>query len=499
MNARPDTAPRESFESGLAAHRRGDFPRAEQIYRSIIARNPRHFDALHMLGTLALQGRHLPEAAALLRQALAVKPNAAAAHGNLGVCLREMGEFQSALDSLDRAVALNPRHADAWSNRGNALKILYRLDEAIASHDRAIAIDPTHAPALANRAAILRETGRWREAEENLNRALRLSPNDAKALWLRADLALLQGRYEEGWRLFETRKMVGKPSKMRESRHPEWDGSTDLNGKTIFLYADGGFGDTIQFCRYVPLVQARGARVILGVQDPLIALMRSSFPDVEVVAAGVDLGAFDCQAALLSLPLAFQTTVSTIPAFPRYLRPDPARLARWRTRAADCSGRKTGLVWTSGMTAGWWPGHNPLRDLRSVPIAALAPLAGLPGTRFISLQKPDIPLPESASEPPPGLILHDWTDEIADFADTAALIETLDLVITVDTSVAHLAGALGKPVWILTRFGACWRWLLDRTDSPWYPSARLFRNRHLHDWTTVIAEVTEAAKTLPYA
>jgi hypothetical protein len=263
----------------------------------------------------------------------------------------------------------------------------------------------------------------------------------------------------------------------------------------LLLHAEQGLGDTLQFCRYAPLAAAR-ARVVLEVQAPLARLL-SSLPGVsQVIARGEALPAFDAQAPLLSLPRAFGTTIETVPARVPYLAADPDQAAAWGRRLAALPGLKVGLCWAGEPRAGF-PELAAIDARRSISLAALAPLAKVAGVSFVSLQK-GAPAAQAA-DPPPPMALFDYTAELADFADTAALVENLDLVISVDTSVAHLAGAMARPVWLLNRFDTCWRWLLDRQDSPWYPTLRLFRQTTPGDWTSVIADLRQALHILASA
>lgn len=453
----PPEPVRPRFEAALALHRQGQFAEAEAIYRAIVEKNPRHFDALNMLGALALQTNRMTEAVALLRDAIKLNPRSSIGHGNLGFGLYRLGAMEESLHHYDRAVAIDPRFIDGWSNRGNVLKGLNRHREAIASYDKALA----------------------------------LKPDLASARWNRSVAHLALGEYEIGWREHEWRKRLVPPIALRPYPQPPWTGAEPIAGKTVYLYWEQGFGDTIHFSRYARLVQEKGAQVILSVPDSLVELMRSLHPGIEVIGGVMMPAHFDYHAPLMSLPLAFRTTYDTIPGMPGYLRASRDRAAFWSDRVAELRGLKAGLVSMSGAVPKA-DDHDPLSDGRTLPLAACAPLGDVPGVSFVSLQKTMLSLPPEALAPPPGLILHDWTEDLSDFNETAALIEALDLVITVDTSVAHLAGALGKPVWILLRFGPCWRWSLDRADCPWYPSARLFRQPSWGDWTSVIADVRKA-------
>jgi tetratricopeptide (TPR) repeat protein len=442
----------QRFLQALDLHRSGDLPAAKKLYKDILKQNPNHFDALHMLGALEIQTDNLQRAAVLLGKAVRINPNDATAHSNRGAALLGLQRPGEALDSHDRAIALDPNHADAHYNRGNVLIALDRVDEGLASYDRAIALKPDYASA-------------------HYNKSLPL---------------LRRGDFGEAWPLFEWRKGEGRPVAVRSFPQPQWSGRESLAAKSLFIHWEQGFGDTLQFVRYARLARARGARVILSAQDPLVWLLKQLEPEIEVIGGAEQPAVFNYHCPLMSLPLAFGTTLETVPDQSPPLRADATAVAAWSTRLSGLAGPKVGLAWAGG------PGAraneaNAVDRRRSIELARLAPLLATPGVSFVSLQKggPAGQLHDLA----PRLRPLDLMDEAHDFADTAALIANLDLVVTVDTSVAHLAGAMGKPVWILSRFDGCWRWLTGREDSPWYPTARLFRQAAPGDWETVIARV----------
>jgi hypothetical protein len=366
---------------------------------------------------------------------------------------------QQALASYEQAIALKPAYAEAHSNRGNALSRLKLCDAAIASYDRAIALNPDYVEAQFNKSLLL----------------------------------LLIGRFEQGWPLYEWRKKKAIPVAARVYPQPLWLGGETLAGKTILLYEEQGLGDTIQFCRYAKLVAGFGAKVVLEVPPQLTALLAGIGDGVQVVESGAPLPAFDFQCPLLSLPLALGTTVSTIPADIPYLVADPAKSRFWKQKLGEKNQRQVGLVWSGGIRP-----NQPVsvNRRRNIPLARLAALRH-PDIAFYSLQKGqpgEAELAELKRGNWDGPAIADHSREINDFSDTAALMDNLDLIISVDTATAHLAGALGKPVWILNRFDTCWRWLLDRTDSPWYPTAKLYRQETDGDWDGVIRRVAADLK-----
>jgi tetratricopeptide (TPR) repeat protein len=505
---------------GTALRSAGRPDEAIVSYDRAIALRPDYAEAhFNRANALADLGRH-DEAVASYDRAITVRPAYAEAHANRGSALEALGRYEDAIDSCDRAIALRPNdavphltrgialhharqpgaalasyeqaiamrpdYAEAHCNRAVALQDLGRYDEAIAGYDRAAALRPDYGDAWRNRGLALQEVARFDEAMASFDRAIALHPDDADAHCNRGYLLLLLGRFEPGWREVEWRKKVRHPAGNRFSDRPLWTGRQDIAGRTLLLHAEQGFGDTIQFCRYATLVRERGARVVLSVPPVLVRLVATMDPAVTVLADDAAPEAFDYHCPLMSLPLALGTTLETIPAMPRYLHADERQRAHWQARLAALPGCRVGLVWTVGLRPAF-PRLTVVDQRRSLPLTAFAPLATVGGVAFVSLQKG--PAAAQTRTPPAGLALHDWTDELADFADTAALIDGLDLVISVDTSVAHLAGALGKPVWLLNRFDTCWRWLLERRDSPWYPSVRLFRQPAMGDWPAAIEQV----------
>ena len=468
--------------SAVALHQAGRIAEAEPIYLAILRDVPRHFDALHLLGVVRQQqGRHA-EAIELIGEALSLRPDDAAALSNRGLSLRALGRAQEALESCNKAIRLKPDYADAHNNRGLALAALRRPAEALKSYEAALSHAPSHLDALNNRGIALFDMNRLGEALSAFDRVLAIRPDHAHARWNRAQVLLLSGDFARGWPEHEWR-FASNPVLQRKFEKPVWGGDTPVDGKTVLLHAEQGLGDTIQFCRYAPLLAGRGARVVLEVQPMLVGLMRTLDGAIDVVARGDALPAFDLHCPLLSLPLAFRTDAATIPAQAPYLRA-PASTVDWGAQPSAKRPR-IGLVWSGN------PGHK--RDgARSVPFYALMPLLDL-GATFVSLQK-DARASDAAVLRQTKII--DVADRLTSFADTAALISELDLVISADTSVAHLAGALGKPLWLLLPYVPDWRWLTDRDDSPWYPTARLFRQDATCAWGPVVARVRAALKTL---
>jgi|SRR5579859_717665 len=477
-----------SVTEGLVHHQAARLDGAEALYLQALEAQPDNADALHLLSVLRHQQGNALEAVNLITKALAIEPNRPEAHNNLGVALRELGRPAEAEASYREALRLRPDYPEAHNNLGNVLSDLDRLTEAEASYREALRLLPDCPEIHNNLGGALSDLGCTAEALACYETALAIRPDDVSAHFGRSRVLLLRGEYAEGWREFEWRWRGGTAEeiKLRGFAEPQWQGE-NVAGKTLLLHAEQGFGDTLQFCRYASLVGAT-ARVILEVQPPLVRLCSTLAGVAQVVARGERLPAFDLHCPLMSLPLAVRTTLNTIPSGVPYLAADPELVAEWRERLAGLDGLRVGLVWAGSLRLE--PELSAIDRRRSITLAMMAPLGEASGVNFISLQK-GAPAAQSANATL-GLALYDFTANLRDFADTAALIEALDLVISVDTSVAHLAGALGKPIWLLNRFDTCWRWLLDRDDSPWYPQLRQFRQPGPGDWNSVMCAVRDA-------
>jgi tetratricopeptide (TPR) repeat protein len=480
---RPDSAAALANRGNVLQHLRR-YGEALASYDRALELRPDFADVHYNRGNLLQALNRYEEALASYDRALALRTDFARALSNRGNVLQKLQRFAEAVASYDRAVGVRPDFAEAFSNRGAALLELNRYDEALASYDRAIALQPHYSGALSNRGIVLHQLQRFDDALRSFADAQAASPHNAEAHFGEAEVRLLLGDFDRGWKQYEWRSQ-GEQMRhaKREFRQPPWLGQNEITGKTILLHAEQCFGDTIQFCRYVPLVAERGARVILEVQEPLTELMSSLAGATQVVAAGLALPDFDVQCPLLSLPLVFATRLETIPSAVPYLRASSPRVIDWDARLGPKKRRpRIGLAWSGR------PTHTNDRN-RSVPLGALLSLLDNDAT-FVSLQKEMRPADATVLSDRSDL-LH-CGDALTDFSATAALIANLDLVISVDTCVAHLAGALAKPVWVLLPLTPDWRWLLDRLDSPWYPTARLFRQDGARAWESVIARVREA-------
>jgi tetratricopeptide (TPR) repeat protein len=469
------------FLLGRLRHVRGDRDAAIDFLRKALSFDPALVAAHNDLGIfLQSQGR-LEEAEACYRRAIDLNGRFAEAMSNLGAVLAARGRLEDATAWYDHAIAADAQLAPAHNNLGAALAKLDRADEAAVLHRRAIALKPDFADAHYNLGVALQDQGRFEDALASYDKAVEFKPDLVDARWNRAFALLALGRYAEGWREHEWR-WRRKEQPPRSYPQPLWRGEP-LDGRTIMLHAEQGMGDTIQFIRYVPLVAGRGGRVVLQVPAPLLGLVEASLGDrVQVLADGDVLPPFDLHCPLLSLPLAFATTLETIPAEVPYIAVDPAAAARWRERLGKAAGLKVGLVWAGN------PRHRNDRN-RSIALDRLAPLFGTAGIRWFSLQvgerKADLAHLSAGA-------ITDLSDGLTDFAETAAAIEALDLVIAVDTAAAHLAGALAKPVWVLVPLVPDWRWLIGREDSPYYPTVRLFRQPARGDWDSVVLRVRRA-------
>ncbi len=477
----------------MRQHRAGRLAEAKRLYGQVLAVNPRHADSLHLLGAIAHHGGRNGRAADLIGRAIAIDARVARYHYSFGDVLAAQGRLDEAVACYRTAVDLRPDFWEAHNALGNTLQRRQRLDEAVACFRRAIELNPNFAELHSNLSTALRQQGRLEEAAASCRTAIALKPDLPEAHFNLAMALLPLGDLTAGWHEYEWRwRTQPLVAKRRRFARPQWRGEAAA-GRTLLLHAEQGFGDTLQFCRYALPAAARGLQVVMEVQPTLVRLLRS-LPRVDrVLAHGEALPDFDFHCPLLSMPLAVGTTLENIPTATAYLRPDPAQAEAWRTRLAAMAGRglRIGLAWAGDPRPTDRAGSEVARR-RSIAPERLAPLFEVRDARFFSLQKAGPPAP--AAFP-----LTDFLHEMADFADTAALIANLDLVISVDTAMAHLAAALGRPVWLLDRHDPCWRWLAGRRDSPWYPTLRIYRQPQPGDWDTVLAELVLDLRALAAA
>jgi Tfp pilus assembly protein PilF len=503
-----DTA--KDIRDAELAFRSGDFARADRRLRRVLSSSPSHAranelmayvaantgnddDARHFLvkatsedGATATAWYYLgvwhrkhgapPDAIRAFERALAIDASLFPARHDLGLSLRDLGENAAALAAFDAAIALDATSVEAHHNRARALHAIGDLDAALASYGNALSLDPSFAPAWFNRAETQNDLRRHDEALSSYERASQLGYPRADVDWNVSLTNLLLGDFEKGWAKYEARWSGTHPWERRHSHLPAWVGDDVVKGKRLLVWAEQGLGDTLHFCRYAPLLAQRFSSVVLEVQPSLKGLL-SALPGCEVHAIGEALPACDLQIPLLSLPLAFGTTLGTIPAEVPYLRADAGRVAEWKSRlpsrgdkpriAVACSGRAT----------------QKDDRYRSISLEELAPLTAI-GQVFIvqpELRDADRRFAAAHSE-----AMHSLEGQIRDFDDSAAILESMDCVVTIDTSLAHLAGAMAKPVSILLPWTPTWRWLVDRPDSPWYPTARLYRQQSRGDWSAAI-------------
>jgi tetratricopeptide (TPR) repeat protein len=460
---------------GIVAHQGGDAAAAIDLIKKAIKANG-NVPLYHSnLGEISRQAGRLEEAVSAGRRAVELQPNYPQALNNLGIAYYDQEKYEEAAECYRRAIAQDPNFAEAHSNLGNALRARHKLDEAIAAYNRAIQLKPAYADAIANYASVLHLGGRIDDAIATYKRALALDPVQANAHSGIGLLWLTKGDYENGWFGYEWRLRCAE-TRYRPPPGPMWEGD-DLGGRRILITAEQGYGDAIQFCRYLPMVRDRGGTVVFPAPAAVRSLIACSMPWAEVpIAAGQRLPVYDCHCPLLSLPQRMQTRPETIPSAVPYLRASPEALARWRERIGQGPELKVGLVWAG----------NPkqLNDInRSMPSEALLPLIAVDGVRFFSLQVGY--RAGELTQMSNGRVV-DLAPSLTDFMETAGAVGNLDLVLTVCTSVAHLVGGMAKPMWVALSWNPDWRWGSNREDCAWYPTARLFRQRRRREWGSVV-------------
>lgn len=487
---KPDFA-EAHIHRGQALRRLGRNQAALTSYDRALVLKPQDAET-HFRRAVVLRDLQQPESAvAAYDEAIRIKPDYPDAHFNRGNLLRELNRPEEAVASYDRAIALKPDYVKAYLNRGVALYKLNRLEDALASYDQAIGDQAGYADAFVNRGICLYELRRLDEAVASYDRALALQPDYPEAMLNKSLTLLLQGKLLQGWDLYEWRWHLPASQPYRPAfAQPCWSGREPVAGKTVLLFGEQGFGDFLQFSRYATLLAARGAKVVLQVPPSLASVLKDIEGVSRIVVKGEPLPPFDLYCPLLSLPKAFGTDMAAIPASPRYLQADPRKVAHWRSeldrRLGDKTRLRIGLAWSGNPTQG-----NDRN--RSMALSALVPHLPV-NHQYVSLQK-DVRPADRLTLERHSHILH-LGDELKDFSDTAALCELVDLVLTVDTSVAHLSGALGRPTWVMVAYVPDWRWLLERQDSPWYPSLKLYRQSARNDWGRVFSMLWADLKQL---
>ncbi|HEY6452662.1 MAG TPA: tetratricopeptide repeat protein [Steroidobacteraceae bacterium] len=439
-------------------------------------------DALYRQATRAAAARDFERAITLFDRAIALNPAHAESHYKRANALKDLGRLEASVASYDRAIEQRSDYAHAYCNRGVVQHRLGAITEALSSLEQAIAIEPADAIAHYNRALVLQDCSRWDEALASYDQSLAINPAYADAHYNRSLASLFLGDFENGWPGYEYRWKnaqrlgLGPP---RDFEAPLWLGEASVAGKRLLLYGEGGLGDTLQFCRYAASAAGRGATVLLEVQAPLIGVLGNLAGLAELIERGGRLPAFDYQCPLMSLPLAFGTTLDTIPAAPNYLRADEATVAQWRALLGEHHRPRIGLVWSGNP-------NNAIDHRRSIPLGDW--VAHLPPDfDYFCLQKDVRAADRAVLDSHPSIL--SLADDSLDFVNTAALCECMDVVISVDTSIAHLSAALGRRTWLLLPFIPDWRWMRDRDDSPWYPSMTLYRQQHAGRWHEVFARV----------
>ena len=507
------------YNRGIALNELKQLEAAVASYDQAISLKPDYAEAYYQRGNTLQELTQLTAAVASYDKAIGIRPDYAELYSARGVALRVLGQLDAALDSCDHAIGIRPGYAEAYNHRGMVLKDLARLNDAVSNYDQAISLKPDYAEAYSNRGIALKELQQWAAAVASYDRAISLKPDLAQAhynrgntlagvkllsaavesydtaiaidpgysaaYWNKGIALLLNGDYARGWPLYERGWELKHRGEPRCFSQPLWLGSESIKDKTILLHSEQGLGDTIQFSRYARLVAEMGAKVVMEVQKPLLPLLQGLAGVAGFVEKGKALPAFDFHCPLLSLPLAFKTEVATIPVAKAYLRSNDERVGYWANQLRSGTRPRVGLVWSGSATHK--NDHN-----RSIALQSILPY--LPrGVDYVCLQKElrdadKVALAQSS-------ILY-FGDAIKDFSDTAALCDLMDVVISVDTSVAHLAGSLGKKTWVLLPYAPDWRWLLNRRDSPWYPGARLYRQEKAGDWAAVFSSVKNDLNSL---
>jgi hypothetical protein len=467
---------------------------AISAYERAIALQPKFPEALSNLGLCLAELEDFERALSCFDKALKIAPQFLDCLLNKGVTLEKLGRYDEAITSYDLALQINPGYLEALQNKGVALEKLGKLEEAVVCYNTALSIDKNYAAAYFNRGYAHERLQKIDESIADYERAITLSPERDDIHWNRALMLLCNGDFKRGWEAYESRLKLKHAINFYETeklKSFEWRGPVDsLQGKSILVRSEQGLGDTIQFCRYIKVLHAMGAKVIFEVQPPLVYLLKDLEGLDKILAKGSPIPLFDYYCNLMSLPLLLGTTIESIPNEMPYIKADVEKVAAWRQRLGPTTSKRVGLVWSGGFRPDQ-PELWPLNKRRNIELVKLKDFK-TEGIEFHSLQKGELPEAELVV-----LFLQDWVgpkiinhaDALNDFSDTAALIENLDLVITVDTSTAHLAGALGKPVWLMNRFDTCWRWFLGREDTPWYPTFRIFRQPKPDDWESVVRDI----------
>ncbi len=471
------------YNRGVALQEFKQFDAAVANYDKAIALKPDFAEPYSNRGNALKELKQFDAAVASYDKAIALKPDFAEPYSNRGVALKELKQFDAAVASYDKAIALKPDFAEAYLNRGVALHEFQQFDAAVASYDKAINLKPDYTEAYSNRGNALKELKQFDAAVASYDKAIALKPDFAEAYWNKSLLLLLIGEFVKGFNLYEWRWNENDTFKLKRNfSQPLWLGSESLLGKTVLIHSEQGLGDTIQFCRYAKMVSDLGANVIFEVQKPLLRLLKD-LPGVStLIAKGEPQPEVDFHCPLLSLPLVFKTDLNSIPSATSYLEVEVERIAYWRDRIKG-EGLKIGIAWQGSQA-------TKIDIGRSFELKLFRNIAALLNVQLISLQKGYGS--EQLNNMPQGMQVQDLGEELdaeGAFLDSSAVMMNLDLVITCDTALAHLAGALGIKTWVALKYVPDWRWMLDRQDSPWYPSVTLYRQQRIDDWEPVFAQM----------
>ena len=488
----PSCSPSLKFNLADLYLKHGAHQKAIQLYKSVLETTPSFFEVLHNLGLAHAQLFQFNEAAQYFEQASLINPNSFELQANWGAALKNLGKYQKSLDCLDLAIANNPLDPSVWLNKGVTLDAMDRQQQAVDCYEKAITLDDRYHEAYCNMANSLMVLGKYDQAMSAFQKALDINASDPDTLYNLSYLQLAKGDFINGWKNYENRWLRENAPKKLFDQMPPLLELNDIKNKSILAWSEQGLGDSIQFSRYlVPLIKM-GAKITLATQPQLTELLKSIEGIEDVVAIDqIKKNNFDAQISLLSLPFLFQKSDLHPQIQTQYLQSNPSKNLYWKNRLLNISTLKVGLVWNGGFRADQ-PELWSINNRRNIPLKELSKLKDIPGIQFFSLQKgepAESELLETRENIWPNDNLSIFSSEINTFEDTAALIENLDLVISVDTSTAHLAGALGKPVWILNRFDTCWRWLIQQEKTHWYPSAKIFNQPLPGDWQSVIAKV----------
>ena len=474
-----------SINRAIVLKERKQFADALEALALIITQDPENITAYNNQGVVLVELKLFDQALTSFTEAIRINKNYVEAYNNRGNVLHRLKRYNDALADFEEAIRIDPDYADAHNNKGNALKELGYFDQALDSYDAALKINSRYFQAYNNKGNVLKDLKLFDEALKNYSKAIEINSEYPPALWNKGLVSLMLGNYQEGWKLYEWRK---KTEELKEIFYklpqPECLETESIKGKRLLIYPEQGFGDFIQFVRYLPVVSSLKVDIILETPPQLFSLMTTIDAPVTLVRKGNPLPDFDAYCPIMSLPFIFKTDINDIPGKVPYLRPDMEKVSKWKAQLGESKKMRIGLVWSGAERHK--NDHN-----RTMKLAQFAPLFELP-IEWHSLQK------EYRSSDAEQLSLfsfiHQHQNQLVDFSDTAALIECMDLIISVDTSVAHLAGAMNKKVWILIPFIPDFRWMLDRNDSPWYPSATLFRQTKRNDWEGVIKQVRGCLK-----